>query len=493
VHWPPRREREGRPTDFRRRFVLGGIGLILFAGVLIGAVSTATVGRQLLADIDQELADVAARIGESVERPGVVGLSGPRSRLDRPGFDIGTLIAVVDGDDATGAFIGENGQLTALPDDDLQEFAGEEWEAGTPQTIHLGGGFREVRTLLVGEVGEAQLVVGLPMTDIRKTIARLSSVIFVIVAASVVLAAGIGMWGLRLALRPLDRIRQTAVTVSQQSLSDPQSRLRERVPDALANPDSEIGQLGAAFNHMLDHVDSSLLARTQSEEKLRQFVSDASHELRTPLASIRGYSEITLRQGDTLSEDVQQSLSRIESESIRMSHLVEDLLMLARLDEGEVPEMTSVDLAEVVRDVLSDAEVRAPGYHWSHSVPSRRVLVNANRNQMVQVVTNLVQNATVHTPEGTDIRVRLATQGDRVVFSVTDSGPGIPEELQPHLFERFRRADKGRSRATGSTGLGLAIVHGIVEAHHGSVEVSSSPGKTVFSVSLPKPQRTTRR
>jgi len=301
------------------------------------------------------------------------------------------------------------------------------------------------------------------------------------------------MWGLRLALRPLDRIRQTAVTVSQQSLSDPHSRLRERVPDSLADPESEIGQLGAAFNHMLDHVDSSLLARTQSEEKLRQFVSDASHELRTPLASIRGYSEITLRHGDSLPDDVQQSLSRIESESIRMSHLVEDLLMLARLDEGQMAEMTSMDLAEVVRDVLSDAEVRAPGYRWSHSVPSRRVLVNANRNQMVQVVTNLVQNATVHTPEGTDINVRLASRGDTVTFSITDSGPGIPEELQPHLFERFRRADKGRSRATGSTGLGLAITHGIVEAHGGSVEVNSSPGKTVFMVSLPKPKRAARR
>ena len=167
--------------------------------------------------------------------------------------------------------------------------------------------------------------------------------------------------------------------------------------------------------------------------------------------------------------------------------------MLARLDEGQMAEMASVDLAEVVRDVLSDAEVRAPGYRWSHSVPSRRVLVSANRNQMVQVVTNLVQNATIHTPEGTDINVRLASSGDTVTFSITDSGPGIPEELQPHLFERFRRADKGRSRATGSTGLGLAIVHGIVEAHGGSVEVNSSPGKTVFMVSLPKLQRAARR
>ena len=481
-----RRVRESRPTDFRRRFVLGGIGLILFAGVLIGAVSTATLGRQLLSDLDVELVDVANRLSESVERPGMEGFGGPRSRLDRPGFEIGPLIAVVSGDQASGAFIGENGTLTALPQDDLDEFAGEEWEPGDPQTIHLGGGFREVRTLLVGEVGDAQLVVGLPMTDIRNTIARLTSVIFVIVAASVILAAGIGMWGLRLALRPLDRIRQTATSVASQSLSDPQSRLRERVPDALANPHSEIGQLGAAFNHMLDHVDESLMARTLSEEKLRQFVADASHELRTPLASIRGYSEITLRQGENLPQDVQQSLSRIESESIRMSHLVEDLLMLARLDDGQTPEQTEVDFADVARDVLSDAEVRAPGHLWRSSIPSRRVMVMANRDQLVQVVTNLVQNATVHTPEGTTVTVSLKSRGNDAVFEVKDNGPGIPDELQPQLFERFRRADKGRSRATGSTGLGLAIVRGIVDAHGGRVSVSSKPGKTVFTVEIPK-------
>jgi two-component system OmpR family sensor kinase len=328
--------------------------------------------------------------------------------------------------------------------------------------------------------------VGLPMTNIRNTIARLTSVIFVIVAASVILAAAIGMWGLRLALRPLDRIRQTATNVASQSLSDPESRLRERVPDALANPQSEIGQLGAAFNHMLDHVDESLMARTLSEEKLRQFVADASHELRTPLASIRGYSEITLRQGEDLPADVQQSLSRIESESIRMSHLVEDLLMLARLDEGRVAEMTDVDMAEVVRDVLSDAEVRAPDHLWRSSIPSRKVLVKANRNQLVQVITNLVQNATVHTPEGTTVSVSLKTRGNDAVFEVKDNGPGIPVEVQPQLFERFRRADKGRSRATGSTGLGLAIVRGIVDAHGGMVSVASKPGRTVFSVNIPK-------
>lgn len=481
-----RPSRVSRPTDFRRRFVLGGIGLILFAGMLIGAVSTATLGRQLLSDLDRELVDVANRLSDTVERPGVEGFGGPRSRLDRPGFEIGTLIAVVSGDQVSGAFIGENGTLTALPGDDLDEFAGEVWEAGDPQTIHLGRGFREVRTLLVGQVGDAQVVVGLPMMDIRKTIARLTSVIFVIVAASVILAAAIGMWGLRLALRPLDRIRQTATNVASQSLSDRESRLRERVPDALANPQSEIGQLGAAFNHMLDHVDESLMARTLSEEKLRQFVADASHELRTPLASIRGYSEITLRQGENLPADVQQSLSRIESESIRMSHLVEDLLMLARLDEGRVAEMTDVDMAEVVRDVLSDAEVRAPDHLWRSSIPTRRVLVKGNRNQLVQVITNLVQNATVHTPEGTTVSVSLKSRGNDAVFEVKDDGPGIPEEIQLHLFERFRRADKGRSRATGSTGLGLAIVRGIVDAHGGTVGVTSQPGSTVFSVHIPR-------
>jgi two-component system OmpR family sensor kinase len=480
-----KREREWAPRDFRRRFVLGGIALILFAGVLIGAVSTATVGRQLLGDLDRDLAQAAQRLSDLAESPGSGEMTGPRNRLARPGFDVGTLIAVVGEDEVTGAYIDEAGQLQPIPEDDLGELQDKTWVAGEPQSVHLNGGFHEVRTLLVGSVAGADVVIGMPMSDIRGTIASLTFVIFSVVALAVVAAGALGFWGLRYALRPLDRMRQTAQAISAQPLSSRDSRLLERVPDSLANPETEIGQLGAAFNQMLDHVDASFVARTKSEDTLRQFVSDASHELRTPLASIRGYSEITLRQSDTLPDEVQQSLSRIESESIRMSHLVDDLLLLARLDEGQVAEMEPVDLGEIVGNVLSDATVRAPEHHWSAKIPKRPVMVVGNRNQLVQVVTNLVQNASVHTPEGTAVSLELTKRAGGVEFLVRDNGPGIPEEIQDQLFERFTRADRGRTRNTGSTGLGLAIVHGIVVSHGGSVSVASEPGKTVFRVDLP--------
>jgi len=474
------------PRDFRQRFILGGIGLILFAGLLIGFASTATVARQLVGDLDRDLFQASARLMDVADHSLPRGVDGARGRLDRPGFDVGTLIVMVGPDQVAGAFIDTDGQLKPIADEDLSELQQMSWAADTPVSVHLEGGFHEVRTLLVGSVGDSQIVIGLPMNEIRETITRLTVVIFLVVALVVVIAAAIGFWGIRFALRPLDRMRQTAMSVSNQSLSDREARLLERVPEPLANPDTEIGQLGASFNHMLDHVDASLVARARSEETLRHFVADASHELRTPLASIRGYSEITLRQGAQLPEDVQKSLSRIESESIRMSHLVEDLLLLARLDEGQRAEMEPVDFGDVVSNVLSDAKVRAPGHNWSAKIPKRPVMVRGNRNQLVQVVTNLAQNASIHTPSGTKVSLELSKKTQGIELLVRDNGPGIDHELQPELFERFRRADKGRSRAKGSTGLGLAIVQGIVEAHGGNVSVESAPEKTVFRVHLPQ-------
>jgi len=474
------------PHDFRQRYILGGIGLILFAGLLIGFASTATVARQLVGDLDRDLFQASARLMDVADHSLPRGVDGARGRLDRPGFDVGTLIVMVGPDQVAGAFIGPDGQLKPIADEDLSELQQMSWAVDTPVSVHLEGGFHEVRTLLVGSVGDSQIVIGLPMNEIRETITRLTVVIFLVVALVVVIAAAIGFWGIRFALRPLDRMRQTAMSVSNQSLSDREARLLERVPEPLANPDTEIGQLGASFNHMLDHVDASLVARARSEETLRHFVADASHELRTPLASIRGYSEITLRQGAQLPEDVQKSLSRIESESIRMSHLVEDLLLLARLDEGQRAEMEPVDFGDVVSNVLSDAKVRAPGHNWSAKIPKRPVMVRGNRNQLVQVVTNLAQNASIHTPSGTKVSLELSKKTQGIELLVRDNGPGIDHELQPELFERFRRADKGRSRAKGSTGLGLAIVQGIVEAHGGNVSVESAPGKTVFRVHLPQ-------
>jgi two-component system OmpR family sensor kinase len=258
-----------------------------------------------------------------------------------------------------------------------------------------------------------------------------------------------------------------------------------RVPDDDADPSTEIGQVGAAINRMLGHVASALAARQASENKVRQFVADASHELRTPLASIRGYAELTRRGNYTLPDDVVHSLARVESEATRMTSLVEDLLLLARLDEGRDLESDPLDLSRLLIDAVSDAHAAGPDHEWSLDLPEEPVLVDGDEARLHQVIANLLANARVHTPPGTQVIVSVSIDEDSAVLTVADDGPGIPSELLPVLFERFARGDSSRSRAAGSTGLGLAIVSAVVEGHRGVVTVESEPGRTVFRVDLP--------
>jgi two-component system OmpR family sensor kinase len=237
---------------------------------------------------------------------------------------------------------------------------------------------------------------------------------------------------------------------------------------------------------MLGHVESALVARQRSEDKVRRFVADASHELRTPLASIRGYAELTRRIDAELPEDAIRSLDRIEAESIRMTALVEDLLELARLDEGQGLEVGEVELVRLVTDAIGDAYVAAPDHEWELVAPEPPLTVEGDAARLQQVVVNLLANAHRHTPVGTAVTVTLAGEPDAVVLTVADDGPGIPEELQPRLFERFARGDGARTRAAGSTGLGLAIVAAVVEAHGGAVGVESRSGDTRVTVRLPR-------
>jgi two-component system OmpR family sensor kinase len=236
---------------------------------------------------------------------------------------------------------------------------------------------------------------------------------------------------------------------------------------------------------MLGHISRAFTARQASEEKVRRFVADASHELRTPLASIRGYAELTRRGGAELPEDVRHSLTRIESEATRMTGLVEDLLLLARLDEGRELQHKPVDLSRIIVDAVSDAHAAGLDHTWDMELPQEPLEVIGDQARLHQVVVNLLANARVHTPAGSTVRVILEKQDDNVLLRVIDNGPGIPQEQMPELFERFTRGDASRTRATGSTGLGLAIVNAVVQAHHGSVTVTSEPGKTMFTVTLP--------
>jgi two-component system OmpR family sensor kinase len=238
---------------------------------------------------------------------------------------------------------------------------------------------------------------------------------------------------------------------------------------------------------MLGHVESALARRHASEARLRTFAADASHELRTPLAAIRGYAELARRHPGTLPPEVEHALRRVESESARMSALVEDLLLLARLDAGRPLESAPVDLTRLVIDAASDARVAGPGHRWQLELPDGPVMVLGDEQRLHQVLANLLSNARTHTPPGTTVTVALGSgpSGGAAELSVTDDGPGIPAELQPDLFERFVRGDSSRSRAAGSTGLGLAIVAAVVGAHQGTVAVASQPGHTRFVITLP--------
>ncbi|WP_127499867.1 sensor histidine kinase [Actinoplanes solisilvae] len=310
-----------------------------------------------------------------------------------------------------------------------------------------------------------------------------------VTGGAVLIALGIAGWAgaliVRRTLAPLDRVAATATKVSELRLDRGEVRLAQRVPEPDTDPRTEVGQVGAALNQMLDHVGNALEARHASEMQVRQFVADASHELRTPLAAIRGYAELSRRSRAPVTDEIAHVLSRVESEAKRMTGLVEDLLLLARLDAGRPLAHDPVDLSMLVVDTVSDAHATGPGHVWQLDLPDEPVTVTGDGARLHQVLANLLANARTHTPEGTTVTVSVSSTPDSAVLRVADAGPGIPDDLQPNIFERFTRGDNSRSRAAGSTGLGLSIVHAVVTAHGGTVSLQSSPGRTVFTVVLP--------
>jgi two-component system OmpR family sensor kinase len=357
---------------------------------------------------------------------------------------------------------------------------------GRSYTRDLGGDLGSYRLrAFVDPKSGGTFVAGLPLSGVHDTVTRLTVVIAAVAAAGLLLAGIAGAVIVRLTLRPLRRVAATATRVSELPLDRGAVDLSERVPDADTDPRTEVGQVGVALNRMLGHVSNALTARQESETRVRQFVADAGHELRTPLASIRGYAELTRRGRDPVPPDVAYALGRVESESTRMTGLVEDLLLLARLDNGRAVAHAPVDLTRLVVDAVSDARAAGADHRWSLELPPEPVEVVGDADRLHQVVANLLGNARTHTPAGSAVTVGLSTEGGSVLLRVSDDGPGIPAELLPRVFERFVRGDGSRSRAAGSTGLGLAIVSAVTDAHGGTVDVDSSPRGTTFTVRLP--------
>ena len=330
------------------------------------------------------------------------------------------------------------------------------------------------------------VVTGLPLGPAQNILTDVELTEAIVFPAALILTGLLGMGFVRLSLRPLRRVAATAARVTQLPLASGEVTLPDRVPDA--NPRTEVGQVAVAFNRMLGHVEAALGRRAASEARLRRFAADASHELRTPLAAIRGYAELALRHPDADRADIEHALRRVESESERMSVLVDELLLLAQLDAGRPLAQDPVDLTRLAIDATSDARVAASGHRWLLELPGEPVMVRGDEHRLHQVLANLMSNAAKHTPKDTVVTVALA-DGEApgtIELSVTDDGPGIPPELQPALFERFVRGDSSRSRTAGSTGLGLAIVDAVTTAHGGSIELDSKPGRTRFAITLPR-------
>ncbi len=481
---PPSR----REWTLQRRLLLVLAGLLASVSAVVGVVSVSVFHTSSMAAVDADLRSAMDRAELNLQGPVPFPGSGEAATplLDVAGQSAGTLAAVVpDSGQADAAYIAEDAQgILTLPSNATSQLAAVP-DDGQPHTIDMGRALGEYRALSERKdiAPETRVVIALPLAEVVAATRELAVTIAVVALAGLVLALGFGSHIVRRALAPLSRMTETALHVSELPLDRGDVALAERVP--VDDERTEVGRLGGAFNRMLGHVASALSAREESEQKVRRFVADASHELRTPLASIRGYAELTRLHGGELPPDVVHAIGRIESESVRMTELVEDLLLLARLDEGRELAALPVDLSRVVVEAVGDAQAAGPGHDWEVRLPDAAAVVVGDEPRLRQVVTNLLANARVHTPDGTSVVASLERDGDDVVLTVEDDGPGIPPALADSLFERFARGDSSRSRIAGSTGLGLAIVKAVVEAHHGDVSVSSEPGRTAFVVALP--------
>jgi two-component system OmpR family sensor kinase len=356
----------------------------------------------------------------------------------------------------------------------------------TPQTVELDGLGRYRVIALHARHGDQIIVTGLPTAVVDDTLLWVVGMFCVLAAIALVAAATAGILIIRRQLAPLSRVTAAARDVAVLELDTGEVNLPTRI--VRVDPDgahTEVGQLGSALNTMLDRIAGALSARHASETRVRQFVADASHELRTPLAAIRGYTELAQRKRHDLPDDVAHAMSRVESETERMTHLVEDMLLLARLDAGRPLVREPVDVSRLVVDAVSDAHVAGLDHDWALDLPEEPVTVVGDEPRLQQVLVNLLANARVHTPAGTSVTTSLIQEGDTAVLTVADDGPGIPADLVPEVFERFARGDSSRSRRGGSTGLGLAIVAAVVKAHDGTIGVRSEPGGTEFVVRLP--------
>jgi two-component system OmpR family sensor kinase len=467
--------------SLRSRLTALLVGLLFLSCAILTVVTSLALHAYLVNRLDQQLVSAGNRYALSLEHPSDHDADNNYSSV--VGQATGTL----------GARIAA-GRVTASGIVTDQSTTGTVSAADLTVIAGLGvGGARDVRLPSLGEyrvivspgADNDLQVTGLPKRGVDDTITRLTLIEMVVFIVALVLTAVAGAICVKLTLRPLDRVSRTARSVTDLPLSTGDVQLPARLVNTA--PGTEVGRVTDAVNSMLEHVESAFTERQTTETLLRQFVADASHEFRTPLAVIRSHAEYAHMAGRNLGSDVEVALTRISAESVRMGALVDDLLLLARLDSGRSLQHTDVDLTRLVLDAVIDAQTLGSAHHWQLDLPETEITVTGDENPLRQVVVNLLANAVEHTPAGTQVAVTLSHDDSTAVLVVADNGPGIAAAVLPHIFERFVRADSARQHTSGESGLGLAIADAIIRAHSGTITATSESGSTVFTVRIPLP------
>ena len=483
-----------RTWSLRSRLVLGVVLLSAAGFILSSVVAQQALRSYLMQQVDNELLTLSGsslpRIAEAgiaedsddyigrheEERPHQPNSQGPRTPLQR--IPTATSVTLLDSSGRITAGLG--GDLNLLPVTDYLVGITPAKAAsynGRAFTIEAAGiDFRAVALVLPN--GQGTVVAAQSLGELDKTVGKLGFFFFLIGLLLISLIAIASRLVIKVGMRPLEDVEETAEKIASGDLS-------ARMPDA--NPHTEVGRLVTSLNSMLARIETSFEARTESENKLRRFVADASHELRTPLTAIRGFSELVRQGAVTGEEPTREVIARIEGESKRMGALVEDLLLLARLDQAREMELKPVDLVTLVESAVVSARAAGPDHPVQFEASSDEIFALGDEARIHQVVANLLANARAHTPSGTAINVEIKRDSDGVRIVVADNGPGLSEDDQKRIFERFYRADPSRVRVDGEgSGLGLSIVDAVMAAHGGSVTVQSELGKgATFTLFFP--------
>jgi two-component system OmpR family sensor kinase len=453
----------------RRRLVAAILVVVAVVTGVAGVLVVTILQRRLTAAVDRELEARRSAVGLPLG-----GRPPPANGVEGSPFDVRRYSFV--NLDPQGRVLSAVAAGPTNDPDPLPDVAGRRAPGGPITVGSVGNSDLRYRVILIPQADGGILAAAISLADVDNAVGTAREVVILAGLLAVSATGAIVWFTVRRGLRPIDQMIGTAQHIADGELS-------ERAP--VPRPASEVGRLGTALNVMLDRIEEALAARTASEARTRRFAADASHELRTPLTSIRGYSEL-YRQGARSPDEVALAMARIEHEATRMGHLVEDLLLLARLDQGRPLDREPVDLGPLVLDTVSAAGAVEPQRPINVDIAESAPQVRGDRNRLRQVVDNLLANVREHTPPATPVSVRLAATDGNVVLTVADDGPGMTADDASHAFDRFWQAGADASSVGRGTGLGLSIVAEIVSAHGGEISLDTAPDQgATFTIRLP--------